>query len=202
MILYRIARTAWKAVAYSLHKFMTIIHFWGNDVKHGSFRTHGVPYVMVKRGGSMTIGNNFAMNNGIAENPIGTNRRCIFLVERGAEIRIGENVGLSQTALVSMNSIEIQDRVKIGGGTVVYTSDFHSLDPQLRASDEDKKHRKGAPVVIEHDAFIGAQCIILKGVTIGACSIVGAGSVVTKNIPPNEIWAGNPARFIRKIQKL
>lgn len=54
-------------------------------------------------------------------------------------------------------------------------------------------------VTIEHDAFIGAGCIILKGITIGACSVVGAGSVVTKNIPTGQVWAGNPAKFIRNI---
>ena len=60
-------------------------------------------------------------------------------------------------------------------------------------------HKKCAPVVIEDNVFIGARCIILKGVTIGENSVVGAGSVVTKSIPANEIWAGNPAKFIRKI---
>ena len=81
----------------------------------------------------------------------------------------------------------------------MFTTDFHSLDPIIRASSKDQKHRKSAPVTIKHDAFIGARCIILKGVTIGENSIVGAGSVVTKSIPDNEIWAGNPAKFIRKI---
>lgn len=56
-----------------------------------------------------------------------------------------------------------------------------------------------AKVTIEHDVFVGAGCIILKGVTIGACSVIGAGSVVTKNIPANQVWAGNPARFIRNL---
>lgn len=59
--------------------------------------------------------------------------------------------------------------------------------------------KKMAKVTIEHDAFIGAGCLILKGVTIGACSIVGAGSVVTKSIPANQIWAGNPAKYIRDL---
>ena len=87
----------------------------------------------------------------------------------------------------------------LGGGTSVYTTDFHSLDPTIRASNEDMKHRKFAPVVIGDNVFVGAKCIILKGVTIGENSIIGAGSVVTKSIPANEIWAGNPAKFIRKI---
>jgi acetyltransferase-like isoleucine patch superfamily enzyme len=55
------------------------------------------------------------------------------------------------------------------------------------------------PVVIRDGAFIGAHTIVLKGVTIGERSVVGAGSVVTKDIPDGEIWAGNPARFIRKL---
>lgn len=86
------------------------------------------------------------------------------------------------------------------GGTRVYTSDFHSLDAAVRASADDRKHRVSCPVVIREDAFIGARCIILKGVTIGRGSIVGAGSVVTKSIPDGQIWAGNPAHFIREVQ--
>ena len=69
----------------------------------------------------------------------------------------------------------------------MFTTDFHSLDPIIRASNEDMMHRKCAPVVIGGNVFIGARCIILKGVTIGENSIVGAGSVVTKSIPANEI---------------
>ena len=55
------------------------------------------------------------------------------------------------------------------------------------------------PVIIKDGAFIGADGIILKGVTIGKKSVIGAGSVVTKSVPDGEIWAGNPAKFIRKL---
>lgn len=172
----------------------------GNNVLFDSFRTSGIPYVMVARGAKgMSIGENFAMNNGISHNPIGMPQPCTFFVDRGCSITIGNNVGISQTALIAHADIIIGDNVKIGGGTCVYTSDFHSLNSELRRTGEDLKNRKSAPVTIEHDAFIGARCIILKGVTIGENSIVGAGSVVTKSIPANEIWAGNPAKFIRKI---
>lgn len=87
----------------------------------------------------------------------------------------------------------------MGGGTSIYTTDFHSLDPIIRASDEDQKYRRCASVVIRDNVFIGAKCIILKGVTIGENSIIGAGSVVTKNVPANQIWAGNPAKYIRNL---
>ena len=54
---------------------------------------------------------------------------------------------------------------------------------------------------VGNNVFIGTNCIVLKGVSIGNNSIVGAGSVVTKNIPANELWAGNPAKFIRKLNQ-
>ena len=85
------------------------------------------------------------------------------------------------------------------GGTSVYTTDFHSLDPIIRASKDDQKHSKSAHVVICDNVFIGAKCIILKGVTIGENSVIGAGSVVTKNVPADQIWAGNPAKFIKNV---
>lgn len=178
----------------------TKLKFMGNGIDYSSIRTSGVPYVMVARGAKgFTIGKNFAMNNGIKGNPIGCYERCTFFVDKDAEIVIGDNVGISQTALVSHCSIRIGNNVKIGGGTCVYTTDFHSLDPKIRASKDDQKHRKCAPVLIGDNVFIGAKCIILKGVTIGENSIIGAGSVVTKSVPANQIWAGNPARFIREI---
>ena len=82
----------------------------------------------------------------------------------------------------------------------IYDSDFHSLDPKVRVNSElDRQSQNKLPVFIEDNVFIGAHSTVLKGVTIGKNSIVGACSVVVKNIPANEIWAGNPARFIRKL---
>lgn len=180
--------------------FIATIKLKCNYVEYKNFRTGGVPHVMVARGAKgMTIGKNFAMNNGIYHNPIGMPQPCTFFVDRGCSITIGDNVGISQTALIAHDTITIGDNVKIGGGTCVYTSDFHSLDAEIRRTKEDKKYRKTAPVTIGNDVFIGARCIILKGVTVGDKSIVGAGSVVTKSIPSGEIWAGNPAKFIRKV---
>lgn len=180
-------------------KTITKIRFWGNGVKLHNFRTSGIPYIMVARGGHMKVGKNLAMNNGIKGNPIGCYERCTFFVDHGATLEIGDNVGLSQTALISHCSIKIGHNVKIGGGVSVFTTDFHSLNPEQRRGLEDMKFRNCASVVIGNDVFIGARSIILKGVTIGDNSIVGAGSVVTKSIPANEIWAGNPAHFVRKI---
>lgn len=91
--------------------------------------------------------------------------------------------------------------MKLGGGVKIYDTDFHSLDPEIRKDrNKDIKSKKCLPVVLEDNCFVGAGSIVLKGVTIGENAIVGAGSVVTKSIPANEIWAGNPATFVRKVE--
>ncbi|MBP3692408.1 MAG: acyltransferase [Clostridia bacterium] len=111
---------------------------------------------------------------------------------------IGNNVGVSGMCAVAQNSITIENDVMIGSGCCIYDTDFHSLQFEHRMNKPDM-HIKTKPVKICKGAFIGARSIILKGVTIGENSVIGAGSIVTKNVPENEIWAGNPARFIKKI---
>lgn len=178
---------------------LTYLYFKFNLIEFSSIRTNGIPYITISRGGEMSIGQNFKMNNGIKGNPIGCYSKCTFFVAKGKKINIGCNVGISQTALIAIDNITIGDNVKMGGGVKIYTSDFHSLNPVIRMSDQDMENRKSAPVIIHNNVFIGAYSIILKGVEIGDNSIIGAGSVVTKSVPENEIWAGNPAKFIRKI---
>lgn len=198
-IVYKIAKKILTLISSGISLVATKIVFNGNTVSYSSFNTNGIPYVMVARGGKFSIGKNFAMNNGIKGNPIGCYERCTFFVDRGAVLTIGDNVGMSQAALICHKSITIGNNVKIGGGVCIYDTDFHSLDPVIRRSSEDLKNRAEKPVVIGNDVFIGAKSIILKGVTIGENSVIGAGSVVTKSVPANQIWAGNPARFIRNI---
>lgn len=180
-------------------KICSWLLFKGNNVAFSTFRTSGVPYVMVAHGGQFVIGKCFAMNNGIKGNPIGCYERCTFFVDRGAVLTIGDNVGISQAALICHKSITIGNDVKIGGGVCIYDTDFHSLDPEIRKTKDDLEHRAEKPVMICDNVFIGAKSIILKGVTIGENSIIGAGSVVTKSVPANQVWAGNPAKFIRNI---
>lgn len=194
----------WRLIVRRFHAKIdhihTIVRLKGNGVCYSTFRTGGVPYIMVAKGAKgMIIGKDFSMNNTISGNPIGVSQPCIFFVDKGCSIAIGENVGLSQVTLNAQADIVIGNRVKIGGGTCIYTSDFHSLDARIRSTKDDLLNRRSAPVFIKEDVFIGAKCTILKGVTIGEESIIGAGSVVTKDIPARQIWAGNPAKFIRNV---
>ncbi|WP_235934433.1 acyltransferase [Sunxiuqinia indica] len=183
-----------------LDKLIAWIIFYGNNVKFGKFKTNGFPYVSVAQGGSCIIGDDFQMNNGNVGNPIGRPQRCIFFVDRGAKLIIGKRVGMSSTAIIAHQRIEIGDYVKIGGGVCIYDTDFHSLDAESRKQPEtDTKLKKNMPVKVGNNAFIGAHSTILKGVEIGENSIIGACSVVSKSVPANEIWAGNPAICIKKL---
>lgn len=180
---------------------ITRIIFRMMKVKATSFMTSGIPVVRVSNDGKMILGNNFNMNNGNRANLIGRQQKCFFIVGPDARLEIGKSVGISSTAFVCRKSIFIGDYVIIGGNTVIYDTDFHPIHPMERIASPDKYSPliRNEPVLIEEHVFIGAHSTILKGVKIGAKSVIGAGSVVTKNVPSGEIWAGNPARFIKKM---
>lgn len=174
--------------------------FYANGVKFLSFNNTGWPRVSIQRGGTCIIGEGFRSNNREYANPIGRFNKCSISVSKNGKLFIGENVGMSSTAIVCQKRIEIGDYVKIGGNVVIYDTDFHSLNPNQRIEREtDKIGTKTKSVKIGDNAFIGAHSTILKGVDIGKNAVIGACSVITKDIPENEIWAGNPAKFIRKI---
>lgn len=171
----------------------------GNNVTYNKYRIVGIPLIVTSDGGRIAFGDNFSMNNGMMGNQIGYNSPCIFRAE-GGSINIGENVGMSQATLIAKGAdITIGNNVKLGGGVKVYTTDFHCLDYfKRRDSQLDLKERICSPIMVDEDCFIGAGVIILKGVHIGARTVIGAGSVVTKDIPADVIAAGNPCKVIKK----
>lgn len=148
--------------------------------------------------GKIILGKSVSFNSGKSYNPIGGDRVMTIKTSSNATVKIGDNTGISNSTIVCFNSITIGENVKIGGSVKIYDTDFHNLDYKKRSCKKtDIPITK--PVILKDNCFIGAHSIILKGTTIGEKSIVGAGSVVTKNIPDGEIWGGNPAMFIKKI---
>ena len=148
--------------------------------------------------GNLKLGKNVRLNSCLKANPIGGDTRIILSVSENATMEIGDNTGISNSALICNRGIIIGNNVLIGGGVKIYDSDFHSLDATQRTN-QNHDTPLTSQVVLEDGCFIGAHSIVLKGVTIGENSIVGAGSVVAKSIPKNEIWAGNPAKLIKKL---
>lgn len=125
----------------------------------------------------------------------------LISVTNGAKLIIGDYSGMSNTSIHCQQEITIGNYVNIGGGCKIFDTNFHSTDWHDRSErKKDIGNCKTSPIHIGDYVFIGARCIICKGVTIGEHSIIAAGSVVVKDIPADEVWGGNPARFIRKIK--
>lgn len=115
----------------------------------------------------------------------------------GAVIEIADGVEISNNAMIKSEGagIRIGARALVGSDVVIYDSDFHELDPRRRCGGQPAM---GA-VELGENVFVGDGARILKGVTIGRDSVVGAGSVVTRSIPAGVVAAGNPARVVREL---
>jgi acetyltransferase-like isoleucine patch superfamily enzyme len=155
--------------------------------------------LMIKNNGYCRMGEHVIFKSEPSSNYVGLSKRCSVFVEEDAKLIIGNNSGFSGVSIYCAKAITIGDYVNCGGNVSIWDTDFHPLDFEARRV-HDVSKIKSAPVVIGDDVFIGANTIVLKGVVIGNRAIIGAGSVVTTSIPEDEIWAGNPARFIKKIQ--
>jgi acetyltransferase-like isoleucine patch superfamily enzyme len=120
-------------------------------------------------------------------------------VGAGGRLEVGDDVGLSNSTIVCMRAVSIEDEALLGGGCQVFDTDFHSLDAEERAASRRPEVRTG-PVAIRRRAFVGGYSILLKGSVVGEGAILGAGSVLRTEVPDGQIWAGNPARFIRRVE--
>ena len=163
-------------------------------------RIYGHLYLSISSTARLSIGDDFLLTSGESYNPLCRNiRGCISINDR-ANLTIGNNVGISSACIWVHKSITIGNNVKIGGDCILLDSDCHSLNyVERRISEIDVVHKNDKEIVIGDDVLIGTRCIILKGVHIGERSIIGSGSIVTKDIPSDCIAAGNPCKVIRKI---
>lgn len=145
--------------------------------------------------GHLIVGDNVRIISG-SQNYVGGNRRTSIWVGRDSNMKIEDKCAISNATFVCLKKIEILKGTFIGGGCEIYDTDFHAISPDDRAED---RHLPVGTITIGPNAFIGGFSTILKDVSIGEGAVVGANSLVTKNIPPYEIWGGVPARFIKKV---
>ena len=142
----------------------------------------------VAPGGQVSIGQGVRLQSGWRYNPVGSESVTGLWVGPRGRLTIEPGAGLSGATVVCLESVTIGAGTLIGGGTHIYDTDFHAIDPQVRRSDPTAVRAR--PVHIGADCFIGGYSIILKGVTIGDEAVIGAGSVVARDVPAGEIWAG------------
>lgn len=187
-----------------------IIHYPGNMRAKLKLRWHHIEYgknlsvrgnLYIRNKGRASIGENVQIISSEKGNPIGGWERTYFQVLPNAELRLEDGCAISNCAITCGNKIAIGKNTFIGAGVRIYDTDFHSINPYIRCSENDRFNVKTAPVEIGDYVFIGAGSIILKNVKIGKMSVIGAGSVVTCSVPEQEVWAGNPARFVRKLRE-
>ena len=144
---------------------------------------------------------------------------CTIVFEStSGNVSIGSNTFIGGSTIISSNRIDIGNNVFIAWGVYLYDHDSHSLDFRERRKDLERQmddYKQGrnfiyskdwsvvrsSPIMIEDDVWIGMNAVILKGVTIGKGAVVGACSVVTRNVPAWSVVAGNPAKIVKEIPK-
>ena len=121
---------------------------------------------------------------------IGNNCNINFNVFIENDVVVGNNVTIKSGAQL-WDGLRVNDNVFIGPN-VTFTNDKYPRSKQYPDN--------FAQTIIKESASIGAGSVLLSGITIGKNSMIGAGSVVTKNIPDNQLWLGNPAKYIKEIE--
>ncbi len=167
--------------------------WWGVEVG-ADLRCVGVMAMYRLPGTRITIGRGCEFRSARTSNWVGLTRPCIVAtVGEGASIEIGSNCGISGASITAAHSVRIGDRVMIGANTVITDTNWHPLDAMARAGGG---QGESAPVCVGHDVWLGMNVTVLKGVTIGARTVVAANSVVTKSLPADVVAAGVPARVV------
>ena len=156
-----------------------------------SIRFFGLAKFKRANRGKIQIGDSCVFRSLSTSNLIGMNRPCIIsALEPDRELIIGSNYGFSGTVIGCFRRIEIGPDVMCGANTLITDSDWHPGD--WRSSSP-------KPIILERNVWLGVNVTVLKGVTIGENSVIGAGSIVTADIPKNTIAAGNPCKVIKEI---
>lgn len=193
----------------SVHKYMRYIEFFyikfllqavwrrqGIQLERGIV-WYGVPILQKAKGSTISIGAGSSICSRSDQTVLGVNHPVVLrTLQAGSELHIGPGVRMSGATICTAEKVVIGARCVIGANATIVDTDFHAMDPVIRASAQDASFAAHSPVVIGEDVFIGGGAYVLKGVKIGSGAVIGAGSVVTRDVPEFAIVAGNPAKII------
>jgi acetyltransferase-like isoleucine patch superfamily enzyme len=177
---------------------------YGATVAANAVVLGALPIIYNPYGATLDIGEFTVINSDNLTSFVTISSPVKFALGISARIQIGERCDLNGCSIAAYESVTIGNRVQIGPGGWISDTDLHSLDmetrrKQLSGATFDWKDVARVPVSIEDDVWIGASVLILKGVHIGEGSVVGAGSVVTNNVPEYCVVAGNPAIVVKNL---
>ncbi len=160
------------------------------------FRVWGSIRFLIHGPGLIVIGKNFHAVSSRKRSFFTLFSPCHLTTIGTGSIVLGDHVGLNGTTIVARSKVSIGDNTMIGPNTIIVDHDGHAAWPP-----SERWYNSGsvAEVVIENDVWIGMNCIILKGVRVGSGSIIAAGSVVIKDVESNSLYAGNPAKKIKRL---
>lgn len=156
-------------------------------------------FIYEPKNSKIEIGNNLWLVSGEGRSGITFYSHAKLTTIGSGQIKIGNNVALNGTVITSKKNIQIGDNCMIAPNVIIVDTDFHlQWPPEQRFQQVPSKYDKS--IFIKSNVWIGMNSIVLKGVTIGKNSIIGAGSIVTTDIPDNVIASGNPARVIKRFK--
>jgi len=198
--------TPWKA-AYEIRRiacwpWIRLYLAWKGVEIEAGWRLYGTPVVRRHRGSRISIGAHAELRSWRFSNPLGVLHPCLLTTwSPGAIISIGDSFGMTGGVICARARQEIQigRRVTVGANCTIVDTDFHPLDAARRQSSP--LDGEAAPVIIEDDVFLGTRVLVLKGVRIGAGAVIGAGSVVTTDVPAGALAAGNPVRVLGSLSR-
>lgn len=147
--------------------------------------------------GEIVIGKHVSIVGDSTFNRAGINHPTQLVAGVNATLTIGDHTGISGASIYAEQRIEIGKHVLIGANCHIYDTDFHPLNWKERRT---SGAPATAPVIIKDDVWLAANVTVLKGVTIGARSVIAAGSVVTKDIPADVLAGGAPAKVIKHLE--
>lgn len=171
-----------------VHHAVALFFRWRNRQLALGRRVKIDPRAFIARGGEVTLKDEAVIRAGA------------MLLPSGGFIRLGRLSSINHYAVINgQGGVSIGDKVMIAAFASLFAANHSFADPNLPMQDQGMNTRGG--IVIEDDVWIGTHAVILDGVTIGTGSVVGAGAVVTRSVPPFSVVTGVPARVVRQRER-
>ncbi|MGL1958235.1 MAG: acyltransferase [Colwellia sp.] len=175
---------------------MSIRFLWWNVSFRKGNKFFGLTRINKHVYSTISIGEYCSFRSSQHSNSIGLKQGCFLSTSKNAEIVIGDCCGFSGTVISASKRIVIGNNVICGANTTITDADRHAINAKARKQGD---VGKCSTVVIHDDVWLGMNCVILKGVTIGKGAVVAANSLVCKDVPEYTIVGGNPAKVIKEL---